>query len=149
MCMQGRMCSLPLFYPQCMQIHTHSTRAHFKEAPCVCAQFWGGLLGNALSLSSFTHAHERREAAVAGGWRQSWNVDGLDVLQNASGMHFLALVILEAALIRIFKGQKPEHSTEIMKTNRLECNPTPVLPQCGHPSGVIIHVVYLLHCSPT
>lgn len=72
------------------------------------AHSFGGLLGNVLWLSSFTHAHKRKEAAVAEGWRQGWNVDGLDVLQNAFGMHFLALVALNAALIRIFKQQKPE-----------------------------------------
>lgn len=111
----------------------------------------GGLLGNVLSLSSFTHAHKRKEAAVAEGWRQSWNVDGLDVLQNAFGMHFLAFVILEAALIRIFKEQKPEHSlkwTETMKTNRLECNPTPVPPHCENSELKRVGFFLLFICLP-
>lgn len=60
-------------------MYAHSTPADFKEDPCTCAQF-GGLLENVPWLCSFTHAHKRKEAAVAEGWRQGWNVDGLDVL---------------------------------------------------------------------
>lgn len=54
----------------------------------MCTVLGGGYLGNVLFLSSFTHAHKQTEPAVAAGWRQSWNVDGLDVLQNAFGMRF-------------------------------------------------------------
>lgn len=55
--------------------------------------FEGVLLRNV--LPRLTRADKRIQPAVAKGWGQSWNVDGLDVLLNSSGLHFLVLVTLE------------------------------------------------------
>lgn len=113
----------------CMYIHTYSTTADFKEDSCKCAQGFEGLLENVLSVSGVTHPHKQKEAAVAEGWRQSWNVDGLDALEIAFGMSFFFFgVIWDTALIRIFKQQKPEHSPKVAENQQIcwICCPTPL-----------------------